>query len=97
LHRHGEGAVARCRFDPKRPFHPDSVNQLINPIDQSVITTDVYGDPRTSGGFRNAGAVQQVTDVPEIDPQSLGSAAAFILGALGMTERRRLQARLRRA
>ena len=75
----------------------DTVNQLINPIDLSVITTDVYGDPRTAGGFRNAGAVQQVTDVPEIDPQSFGSAAAFILGALGMAERRRLQARSRRA
>jgi hypothetical protein len=36
----------------------DSSNRLINPIDQSVITTDVFGNPRTFRGRRDVGAVQ---------------------------------------
>ena len=36
----------------------DGTNQLINPIDGMVITTDVFGNPRTSNGLRDAGAVQ---------------------------------------
>ncbi len=38
----------------------DSLNQLINPIDQSVILTDVFGNPRTFNGLRDIGAVQTV-------------------------------------
>lgn len=37
----------------------NSSNRLVNPIDQSVITTDVYGNPRTLRGRRDAGAVQK--------------------------------------
>jgi formylglycine-generating enzyme required for sulfatase activity len=39
-------------------------------------------------GFRLAGSV----GVPEIDPNSLGSALALVLGSLGLLERRRLKA-----
>ncbi len=38
---------------------PGGANQLINPIDDSPITTDVFGNPRTNDlGFRDIGAVQ---------------------------------------
>lgn len=52
----------------------DGANQLINPIDHSVIRTDVFGNPRTSNGLRNLGAVQ--TSVPGPIPV-LGGAVAF--------------------
>ena len=38
----------------------DSLNQLINPIDGSVISTDVFGNPRTYNGRRDVGAVQSL-------------------------------------
>jgi hypothetical protein len=38
---------------------PGGANQLINPIDDSPITVDVFGNPRTNVlGFRDIGAVQ---------------------------------------
>ncbi|MFN9643786.1 MAG: hypothetical protein ACK6BG_01385 [Cyanobacteriota bacterium] len=37
----------------------DSLNKLINPIDGSVISADVFGNPRTYNGLRDVGAVQQ--------------------------------------
>ena len=64
----------------------DALNQLINPIDGSVISTDVYGNPRTSNGQRDVGAVQ--TAVPGPLPL-LGCGAAF-----GWS--RRLRQRIRR-
>ncbi|MFM7265185.1 MAG: hypothetical protein ACKOZW_06275 [Cyanobium sp.] len=36
----------------------DTTNRLINPIDGSVINTDVFGNPRTFNGRRDIGAVQ---------------------------------------
>jgi hypothetical protein len=54
----------------------EGANQLINPIDGSVITTDVYGNPRTAFGRRDIGAVQSTQEVPGPLP-SLGVAAAF--------------------
>jgi len=53
----------------------DGANQLINPIDGSVITKDVYGNPRTAFGTRDIGAVQG-TQVPGPLPV-LGAGAAF--------------------
>ena len=44
----------------------DGVNQLINPIDGTVLTKDVYGNPRTTGGFRDSGAVQHVPEPSSI-------------------------------
>ena len=47
-------------------------------------------DPATEGsdiGFRLASPA-----VPEIDPSSLGSVLALVLGSLGLLERRRLKA-----
>jgi hypothetical protein len=53
----------------------DGANQLLSPIDGSVITTDVFGNPRTAFGTRDIGAVQS-TQVPGPLP-ILGLAAAF--------------------
>jgi len=39
-----------------------------------------------------AGAVAPTSSVPEIDPNSLGSVLALVLGSLGLLERRRLKA-----
>jgi len=36
----------------------NTVNALINPINNTVITTDLYGNPRTTFGRRDVGAVQ---------------------------------------
>ena len=69
----------------------DSTNALINPIDSSIITLDVFGQARTTAGLRNTGAVEST--VPEIDPASLGGGLSLLLGALACLENRR---RLRR-
>ena len=69
----------------------DGANVLLNPIDGSVITVDVFGQARTTGGLRNVGAVESA--VPEIDPASLGGGLSLLLGALACLENRR---RLRR-
>lgn len=53
----------------------DGANQLRNPIDNSVIHTDVFGNPRTAYGKRDIGAVQS-PQVPGPLP-ALGLAAAF--------------------
>lgn len=63
----------------------DGANQLINPIDGTVLTTDVYGNPRTNGGFRDSGAVQHL--VPEPTTASLA-----LLGMGGLMLRRRRMA-----
>ena len=67
----------------------DGANQLINPIDGSVITKDVYGNPRTAFGTRDIGAVQGTQQVP-------GPLPIFGLGAaLGWS--RRLRNRVRKS
>lgn len=53
---------------------PGGANALLNPIDGSTILTDVFGNPRTSDGFRSVGAVQ----VPVPGPLPLwGAASAY--------------------
>jgi hypothetical protein len=69
----------------------DGANVLINPIDGSAITVDVFGDPRTTDGLRNAGAVESA--VPEVDPAAFGGGLSLLLGVLACLENRR---RLRR-
>ena len=54
----------------------DGANQLINPIDGSVITKDVFGNSRTAFGTRDIGAVQSTQNVPGPLP-ALGLAAFF--------------------
>jgi hypothetical protein len=71
----------------------DGANVLINPITTSVITLDVFGQARTTGGLRNTGAVEAFRSVPELDPASLGGGLSLLLGALACLENRR---RLRR-
>jgi hypothetical protein len=51
----------------------DSFNKLINPIDGSVISTDVFGNPRSYNGRRDVGAVQTVPGPLPV----LGFGAAF--------------------
>ena len=63
----------------------DGANQLLSPIDGSVITVDVLGNPRTRNGLRNIGALQFA---PVPGPLPLAGAAA----ALGWS--RRLRRRL---
>lgn len=63
----------------------DGANQLVSPINGSVISVDVLGNPRTSQGLRDIGALQ-FTPVP--GPLPLAGAAA----ALGWS--RRLRRRL---
>lgn len=63
----------------------NGANKLINPIDGSVIRTDVYGNTRTSNNLRNIGAVQP--QVPGPLPL-LGAGAAF-----GWTRRLRRRSR----
>jgi len=43
----------------------DGTNQLINPIDGSVIRSDVFGNPRSSNGLRDVGAVQHSVPGPQ--------------------------------
>jgi sulfatase modifying factor 1 len=43
-------------------------------------------------GFRLASPASSPSSVPEIDPNSLGSVLALVLGSLGLLERRRLKA-----
>jgi len=64
----------------------DGVNQLINPIDGSVITTDLLGRPRSRENMRDIGALQAVPG-----PLPLAGAAA----AMGWS--RKLRQRLKRA
>jgi formylglycine-generating enzyme len=47
---------------------------------------------KSSNGFRLASPVASTSSVPEIDPNSLGSVLALVLGSLGLLERRRLKA-----
>ena len=54
----------------------DAFNQRINPIDGSVISTDVFGNPRTTNGRGDIGAVQLAASVPGPLPL-LGIGAAF--------------------
>jgi hypothetical protein len=42
----------------------DGANQLINPIDGSPILRDVFGNPRTTYGWRTVGAVQPSVPTP---------------------------------
>jgi hypothetical protein len=69
----------------------DGANRLIDPIDGSTITVDVYGYARTTGGTRNVGAVEALqTTVPEVGPgSSFGGGAALLLAALAWLEQRR--------
>jgi hypothetical protein len=60
-----------------------------------VLSSSFFGlfdpsDEKSFLGFRLASPVASA--VPEIDPNSLGSVLALVLGSLGLLERRRLKA-----
>lgn len=63
----------------------DGANQLLSPIDGSVISVDVLGNPRTTRGLRDIGALQ--AQVP--GPLPLAGAGAALAWS------RRLRRRLR--
>jgi formylglycine-generating enzyme required for sulfatase activity len=65
-----------------------------NPVSLSSSASDL-GVPQfgyNGFGFRLASPVSGPSAVPEIDPNSLGSVLALVLGSLGLLERRRLKA-----
>jgi len=67
----------------------DGANRLLDPMNGSTITTDVYGYARTTAGLRNAGAVEVLqTVVPEIDVASGGGVLSLVLAALAWFEQR---------
>jgi hypothetical protein len=68
---------------------PGGANELINPINGRPITKDVFGNPRTTNGRRNVGAVQ--AQVPGPLPL-LG-----VAGAYGWCRRLRRRIRAERA
>ena len=62
-----------------------------------VLSSGLYGtrtpsDEESFLGFRLASPASSPSAVPEIDPNSLGSVLALVVGSLGLLERRRLKA-----
>jgi sulfatase modifying factor 1 len=63
---------------------------LLSSSSSAPADPSIDGGPRL--GFRLASPVSGPSAVPEIDPNSLGSVLALVLGSLGLLERRRLKA-----
>jgi formylglycine-generating enzyme required for sulfatase activity len=65
-----------------------------DPFNLSSSYSALYEPSAENGllGFRLASPVSEPSAVPEIDPNSLGSVLALVLGSLGLLERRRLKA-----
>ena len=61
-------------------------------LSSSYSASRVPSDVTSTFGFRLASPVSGPSAVPEIDPNSLGSVLALVLGSLGLLERRRLKA-----
>jgi len=55
------------------------------------LTWDLYARSNGTFQFAISGSAQGSAAVPEIDPSSLGSVLALVLGSLGLLERRRLK------
>jgi len=66
-------------------FSENSLRSSFNQDTPASDENDVYG-------FRLASPASSPSAVPEIDPNSLGSVLALVLGSLGLLERRRLKA-----
>ena len=66
-------------------FNEVSLRSSFNQDTAASDESDVYG-------FRLASPASSPSSVPEIDPNSLGSVLALVLGSLGLLERRRLKA-----
>jgi formylglycine-generating enzyme required for sulfatase activity len=69
-------------WDAPIPFYLSSSYSESNPV-----TDELRGL-----GFRLASPASSPSAVPEIDPNSLGSVLALVMGSLGLLERRRLKA-----
>jgi sulfatase modifying factor 1 len=61
-------------------------------VSSSYSDRGTTSDENWNGGFRLASPVSSASPVPEIDPNSLWSVLALVLGSLGLLERRRLKA-----
>ena len=80
------------------------INNYLFPADQDSVTLYQAGagillawdsnsyDNTDVNGWRIGSAQAAPSSVPEIDPNSLGSVLALVLGSLGLLERRRLKA-----
>ena len=66
-------------------FSENSLRSSFNQDTPASDENDVYG-------FRLASPASSPSAVPEIDPNSLGSVLALVVGSLGLLERRRLKA-----
>jgi hypothetical protein len=58
------------------------------------LTWDLYASSNGTFKFAISGSPQGSAAVPEIDPAGFGSVAALVIGAVGLLERRRLQAKV---
>lgn len=60
------GGAYPAAYGPLTAVIPDAngANKLINPIDGTVISTDVFGNPRTFNGLRDIGAAQAGVPAP---------------------------------
>ena len=79
--------------DSTRGHRGGAWNQfVVSNLASSGRSTDDPANELFNRGFRLASPVSGPSAVPEIDPNSLGSVLALVLGSLGLLERRRLKA-----
>jgi hypothetical protein len=72
------------------PFSGSGVQFLASGFNTDAGLFDVTGEENQGATFTVSGG--SPSPVPEIDPNSLGSVLALVLGSLGLLERRRLKA-----
>jgi LPXTG-motif cell wall-anchored protein len=67
-------------IDAVDPGNCGSVNELLNPIDSTCITTDVFGKPRSDSGNnrRNIGAVQSISS-PHLSVYEVGDTTVDLM------------------
>jgi sulfatase modifying factor 1 len=80
------GSTRGLRGGSWNDIDPSNLSSSFN----SLAYDSSYED--SSIGFRLASPVSAPSPVPEIDPNSLGSVLALVMGSLGLLERRRLKA-----
>jgi len=88
----GGASLTTASDNGQRSTWVDGVNYVVFPNLTSVGGSLTVLDRAVTDKFSMNGFQLQVTAVPEIDPNSLGSVLALVVGALGLLERRRLKA-----
>jgi len=84
---HGNLFVANSNNNTLTKF--DALGQYVSTLSNPAPGYDAYFRSPSAIAIR---AVPAPSSVPEIDPNSLGSVMALVLGSLGLLERRRLKA-----